>query len=333
MIIKGERDFCTECRETTTYTLKKKDITKEIKGCTYQFSITTAFCDNCGKEVNIPGLIDKNIKEIDEQYRFIKGLVSIEDIQRLLTLYDIGKRPLSLALGFGEVTIERYLSGQIPSKKYSDVIKKALTNPSYMKSCLEENENKLKDIAFAKSMSAAERCESLFSVSEKILGVISRLFDNLEEITPLMLQKLLYYVQGLSYVKNGKPIFLEECQAWVHGPVYPEIYFMFRDFKYNPIEDVRFAIIQSDKDRLTESDVYIVDLVSDTFGRYSGKVLEKITHKEAPWISARKGLSDDMRSNKIISSESIEAYFKEKDGEYGFSEKAGIETYICNMMD
>ncbi|MFM9414127.1 type II toxin-antitoxin system antitoxin SocA domain-containing protein [Peptococcus simiae] len=333
MTIRGEKNFCTECRETTTYTLKRKDIAKEIKGHAYHFSVITAVCDNCGEEVNIPGIIDKNIKEVDEQYRAIKGLVSIEDIQKLMTLYDIGKRPLSLALGFGEVTIERYLSGQIPSKKYSDVIKKALTDPSYMKACLEENKDKLREIAFAKSMNAAQRYESLFSVSEKILGVISRLFANLEEITPLMLQKLLYYVQGLSYVKNGKSIFSEECQAWVHGPVYPEIYFMFRDFKYNPIEDVRFAIIQSDKERLTESEVCVVDLVSDTFGRYSGKILERITHREPPWVSARKGLTNDMRSNKIISSESIEAYFKEKDGEYGFSEKAGIETYICNMMD
>ena len=70
------------------------------------------------------------------------------------------------------------------------------------------------------------------------------MFEKLEEVTPLMLQKLLYFIQGESYALNGEPIFPENCQAWVHGPVYPEVYDMFRNFKFNPIEDARFAIFE-----------------------------------------------------------------------------------------
>lgn len=43
----------------------------------------------------------------------------------------------SLALGFGEVTISRYLEGQIPSKEYSDVVRAALASPAFMKQKLE----------------------------------------------------------------------------------------------------------------------------------------------------------------------------------------------------
>lgn len=39
-----------------------------------------------------------------------------------MKIYKIGKAPLSLALGFGEVTITRYLSGQIPLKEYCYLI-------------------------------------------------------------------------------------------------------------------------------------------------------------------------------------------------------------------
>ncbi len=77
-----------------------------------------AVCAECGEEMSIPGLIDKNVQEIDEQYRTAEGLVSIDDIERLMKIYKIGKAPLSLALGFGEVTIPRYLEGQVPSKEY-----------------------------------------------------------------------------------------------------------------------------------------------------------------------------------------------------------------------
>ena len=130
---KGRRDFCIECRKETEYLLQKKNIVKTIKDKDYTFGITVAVCAECGEEMSIPGLIDKNIQEIDEQFREAEGVVSIEDIEKLMKIYKIGKAPLSLALGFGEVTIPRYLEGQIPSKEYSDVVKAALASPAYMK--------------------------------------------------------------------------------------------------------------------------------------------------------------------------------------------------------
>lgn len=46
---------------------------------------------------------------------------------------EFGKALLSLALGFGEVTIPRYLEGQVPSKEYSGVVRAALASPVYSK--------------------------------------------------------------------------------------------------------------------------------------------------------------------------------------------------------
>ena len=167
MTEKIRRDFCIECRKETEYFLQKKDIIKNIKDKEYTFAITVAVCAECGEETSIPGLIDKNVQEIDEQYRAAEGLVSIDDIERLMKIYKIGKAPLSLALGFGEVTIPRYLEGQMPSKEYSDIIKAALSSPVYLKQKLMENREKLTDAAFRKAFAAAESTESLFSVSDK----------------------------------------------------------------------------------------------------------------------------------------------------------------------
>ena len=95
---KGRRDFCIECRKETEYLLQKKNIVKTIREKDYTFEITVAVCAECGEEMSIPGLIDKNVMEIDEQYRIVEGLVSIKDIERLMKIYKIGKAPLSLAL-------------------------------------------------------------------------------------------------------------------------------------------------------------------------------------------------------------------------------------------
>ena len=317
MTEKGRRDFCIECRKETEYLLQKKDIVKNIRDKEYTFAITVAVCAECGEEMSIPGLIDKNVQEIDEQYRTAEGLVSIDDIERLMKIYKIGKAPLSLALGFGEVTIPRYLEGQVPSKEYSDIMKTALSSPAYMKQKLMENREKLTDAAYRKAFTAAESIESLFSVSDKMLRVIAYIFEKLEEVTPLMLQKLLYFIQG----------------AWVHGPVYPEVYELFRDFKYNPIDDARFALLEGTEDALTDDEKRVIDLVVNTFGMYGGKVLERITHNEDPWMEARKGYGDSIPSSELLPKERIMKYYILINQKYGIDTEDGLRTYIHDMLD
>lgn len=330
---KGRRDFCIECRKETEYLLQKKDIVKNIRDKGYTFGITVAVCSVCGEEMSIPGLIDKNVREIDEQYRVAEGLVSIDDIEKIMKIYKIGKAPLSLALGFGEVTIPRYLEGQVPSKEYSDVVRAALASPVYMKQKLMENRGKLTDAAYKKAMAAADSIERLFSVSEKMLRVIAYVFEKLEEVTPLMLQKLLYFIQGVYSALYGKPIFEEDCRAWVHGPVYPEVYELFRDFKYNPIDDARFAMLEGTADVLTEEERNVIDLVVNTFGMYGGKVLERITHNEDPWKEARKGYGDSIPSSELLPKERIMKYYVTINHKYGIGTEEGIKTYIHDMLD
>lgn len=62
-------DFCTNCRKYTSYRLEKANINKNIHGKDYTFTITIAICNECGEETTPHGLIDKNIKEVEEQYK------------------------------------------------------------------------------------------------------------------------------------------------------------------------------------------------------------------------------------------------------------------------
>ncbi len=325
-------DFCIECRNETEYVLQKRRIVRMIRDREYSFEITMAICSQCGEEMSIPGLIDRNVQEIDEQYRETEGIVTVKDIERLMKLYKIGKGPLSLALGFGEVTIPRYLEGQIPSKEYSDIIKSALSSPAFMREKLAGNREKLTDAAYKKAMAAAEGLEVLFCVSEKMLGVIACIFEELEEVTPLMLQKLLYFIQGIYSALYGKPLFEEDCRAWVHGPVYPEVYTLFRDFKYNPIDDVRFGLLKGTDDVLTEEERDVIDRVVNTFGIYGGKVLERITHNEGPWKSARKGYGDQVPSSELVSKDSIRKYYESVNEVYGVGSEEGVREYIRHML-
>ena len=325
-------DFCIECRKKTGFILQKRPIARKIRDREYEFWVTTAVCEDCGEEMEIPGLIDRNVHEIDEQYRAVEGLVTIDDIEKLMKIYKIGKAPLSLALGFGEVTITRYLAGQIPSKEYSDILRKALTSPSFMKKMLQKNRAKIADAAYNKSYKAASQLESLFNISGKMRSVICMVFKQLGEVTPLMLQKILYFTQGISFAVQGKAMFTENCEAWVHGPVYPEVYELFRDFKFNPIDDDRFSMLDGKENELTSKECDIIKLVVSTFGVYGGKTLERITHNEAPWETARAGYDEGIPSREPVTKESIKEYFELVDSEYHLDSEEGINKYIHAML-
>lgn len=206
--------FCTECRKETGYTIRRGQCTHCFKGQEYTFDVIKAVCDECCEEVNLPGLMDYNAKLIDQQYRELNNLVSVEDINTLMDVYNIGKAPLSLALGFGEITITRYLQGQYPSVEYSNIIRKALSSVDFMMKHLEDNKEKVGEAAYKKAWNAAMKMKELAaSVSEKMLITISYIFENTGEITPLALQKILYYIHGIYMVNYGKPLFREDCQA------------------------------------------------------------------------------------------------------------------------
>lgn len=49
--MENQRDFCTECRRETNYTLKKIKINQTIREKKYTFEITAAFCNKCGGEM------------------------------------------------------------------------------------------------------------------------------------------------------------------------------------------------------------------------------------------------------------------------------------------
>lgn len=330
---KERRQFCVECRKETGYDIRKVKYTHCIKGKEYTFDIAAAICKECGAEVNIPGLMDSNAKLIDEQYRKTENLVSIEDINKLIEVYNIGKAPLSLALGFGEITITRYLQGQYPSLEYSNVIRRALSDVDFMMECLKKNKDKIGETAYKKAWDAAMGLKGLNdSLSEQMLITISYIFEKVEEITPLALQKLLYYVQGIFMVNYGKPLFMEDCQAWKYGPVYDKVYEMFKGFKYNPIDDKRFVIFKDKCKMLTEGERKIIDMVINTFGMYSGKTLATLTHREAPWADVYCGDIVCGYTNEPITKEAIMSYFSEVSKDFNLTSEDEIKRYIDRQL-
>ena len=117
-------------------------------------------------------------------------------------------------------------------------------------------------------------------------------------ISNLKLQKLLYYAEGFHLALFDTPLFLEEIQAWEHGPVVPEVYHEYKCFGSNAIpfpEEPDFSKIDQETKELLD-EVYAV------YGQFSAWKLRNMTHEEPPWKETFQG--------ETISPEKMKSYFK-----------------------
>ena len=124
------------------------------------------------------------------------------------------------------------------------------------------------------------------------------------DVTPLKLQKLLYYCQGYSLALTGKPIFEDEIEAWKLGPVVKEIYQEYRKYSGGIIP---FRSVKSDSNP-NETIRAIINLVLQDKGQYDGKTLARATHKERPYIESFQGAY----TNAKIPVELLKEYFTEE---------------------
>ncbi len=130
-----------------------------------------------------------------------------------------------------------------------------------------------------------------------------------DNMTNLRLQKLVYYAQAWHLALTGKPLFAEDFEAWVHGPVSYGLWNKYREYRWNPLPKPSGPIVEMDDETLD-----ILNEVWDAYGQFSAKRLEELTHTEAPWVNARKrrncGPGDACR--EIITKDEMRDYYSQK---------------------
>ncbi len=140
-----------------------------------------------------------------------------------------------------------------------------------------------------------------------------------EILTHLKLQKLLYYCQAWHLGVFKTPLFEDDFEAWVHGPVIKSIYNEYKKFGYLHIEkdlpcsedgNENPLIIQLEK--LVGPDSF--SLLEEVLSEYMGCTayeLETMTHQEDPWVLARGGIPNFSPCSNIITKKSMLEYYSQ----------------------
>lgn len=128
-----------------------------------------------------------------------------------------------------------------------------------------------------------------------------------DNITQLKLQKLVYYAQAWALVLKGKELFNEDFEAWTHGPVVRSVFDQHKGNGWQALECPEKPICDFSKD---ESE--LLNLVMDTYGQYTAKHLENLTHEEEPWLIARGSTPLEMRSSNVVTKESMKNFYQKR---------------------
>lgn len=117
----------------------------------------------------------------------------------------------------------------------------------------------------------------------------------------LKLQKMLYYQQGFHLAYFDTPLFNEDFEAWMYGPVIPSVYERFKEYGNKGIEPPADTLVE-----LTREEEALFQEVFNVYDEYSASGLVRLTHSETPWKSTPCGVGN------IISKEVMTEFFKER---------------------
>ncbi|MCD7810065.1 MAG: DUF4065 domain-containing protein [Erysipelotrichaceae bacterium] len=135
---------------------------------------------------------------------------------------------------------------------------------------------------------------------ERIVDVAQYVYDyytdiSNEKIDEMKLHKLLYFIQRESYAILNKPMFEEDFEGWMHGPVSKDIRLYY---------DIVCGMVCATKP-ISEDNAYIVRNVIEMYGHYDSWYLRNLSHDEISWKNSRIGLKNNQPGNKIISKSDI----------------------------
>lgn len=140
-----------------------------------------------------------------------------------------------------------------------------------------------------------------------VFDVADYIVKNVDNITAMKLQKLVYYSQAWSLAWDDEPLFEEDFQAWANGPVCFELYKSHRGLFH--LESDLFEGYTNKNIELNDDQKETIDAVLKHYGDRTPHFLSELTHKEDPWKNTRKNLPSGEPSQDVITKESMQLYY------------------------
>ncbi|WP_169999995.1 type II toxin-antitoxin system antitoxin SocA domain-containing protein [Campylobacter sp. RM9328] len=146
---------------------------------------------------------------------------------------------------------------------------------------------------------------SAINTAKLILAMSKNSDDDFVEYTSrLKLLKLLYYVQGYHLAMFNAPLFNDKMEAWLHGPVIPEVWKWAKNYGDEQMQNEALTKEQINALELHPQQIELIGNVLKIYNKYSAYGLRDKTHTELPWLSAY-----EKDKNNEITHQSLQSFF------------------------
>lgn len=248
--------------------------------------------------------------------------VSREDILQILEKYNIGRKPLSVLLGWGQTTILRYLDGIIPTPEYSKELFHILNDPAYYLTLLTSNRERITELAFRKSFDAVRR----LLIGSRLSLIAQYIINRADgDITALRVQAILYYSQGFSLALYDRALFEDECSLHTAAFIpYPAV--------YNTMQEHGCRVLDLSEDSLSSEDRALIDQIYNSLEWYGPEAIRIATSFERPALQAKlkRGKKKSTASGIIgnIPQPMLQSHFSSMLASYNINKPREINSYF-----
>ncbi len=304
--------FCEECNHDVELEVKNTTLKGTLKGEEIEYKGKKIYGSDCHHEIKDSEIIKLNEQILDDTFRNYHGILSLEIIKKIPAIYTIGKRPLSIILGWGELTFTRYYEGSIPSETYANILSEIYKSPSEYLKLLEKRKDLISLNAYNKSKSTTL---NLIKNNADNFDIFNYILFKCEDITQYSIHKLMYYVAGFHLafynenVTSSNLILLNNKLEFENVAI--------SDFLFTSEEDFNLSVTEK----------LICDNVIKYFGCYSGKTLSSFIENEPPIINAK--ISD----KKNISIDELKKYFENIISKYKMISPLDMHLYADEKFE
>lgn len=291
--------------------------TWEMRGEVYPYVHIAFRDDENGEQFTTTESDTVCFEQVANQYRERHGIPYVDEIVALRDRYGVSATKMALILGFGTNQYRLYETGEVPSESNGKMIRSAM-NPSVFLDLVRSSRNQLTEKEYLKISKRVEEeiaeeqskrqeqweAARLFRTgrglangfapqsTERLKNLLLHILEQMGETFQTKMNKVLFYIDFLSYRERGMAISGLAYQAMEFGPV-PQRW----DRVYSAFDNVeqREKLLQgqeclsllangtADMSGFSAGELAVIDIVCELMKKMTSREASQMSHKEPMW--------------------------------------------------
>lgn len=291
--------------------------TWEMRGEKYSYTYITYSDDEKGERFTTTESDSACYDQVANQYRERHGIPYTDEIISLREQYGLSASKMSAILGFGANQYRLYEMGEVPSESNGKMIRSAM-NPQVFLDLVRSSRCQLTDKEYAKIITRVEEVVKASANREDELREAKRLFRtgrglangfaplSIERIKNLLLyvlqqmgetfqtkmNKVLFYIDFLSYRERGMAISGLAYQALEFGPAplrWDRVYSAFDELEahFQMVQGQECLSLKADAEAdmsgFAQEEIAVIDTVCEKTKKMTPNAVSKMSHEEPAW--------------------------------------------------